>query len=78
MASGFLRARRAPGLVMGVLVFLTIREPKRGRLDAIGGGRWQAVARAVAAVPLGPEGAAFLRDVMGAAVCCLWGWGLAW
>src|SRR5712675_2421037 len=27
----------APGLLLGVLVFLTLREPKRGRLDAIGG-----------------------------------------
>ncbi len=26
-----------PGLLLGVLVFLTVREPKRGRLDAIGG-----------------------------------------
>ena len=27
----------APGLLLGLLVFLTVREPKRGRLDAIGG-----------------------------------------
>ena len=27
----------APGLLLGPLVFLTVREPKRGRLDAIGG-----------------------------------------
>ena len=27
----------APGLLLGTLVFLTVREPKRGRLDAIGG-----------------------------------------
>jgi hypothetical protein len=27
----------APGLLLGFLVFLTIREPQRGRLDAIGG-----------------------------------------
>lgn len=36
----------APDVLLGLLVFLTIREPKRGRLDAIGGeGRPSATSR---------------------------------
>ena len=45
----------APGVLLGLLVFLTVREPKRGRLDAIGG-RGQAFATAVAAFPVAAKG----------------------
>ena len=45
----------APGVLLGLLVFLTVREPKRGRLDAIGGRR-QALVPAVAAFPLAAKG----------------------
>ena len=64
-----------PGVVLGTLIFLTIREPRRGRLDAV----------AAAAAPpvlttlrfLWSQRAAF-HVVMAAGVCALWGWGLVW
>ena len=62
-----------PGLLVGVLVFLSIREPARGRLDEIADDLkpsaketwnffWQ-------------QKAAF-HVVMGGGLCALWGWGL--
>lgn len=71
--SAFL-ALGVPGIVLGLLVYVTIREPKRGRLDATGGegkpsflesGRF-----------LLRQKAAF-HVIMGSGVCSLWGWGLA-
>lgn len=64
-----------PGILLGVLVFLTIREPKRGQLDA----------RDIADKPsmmtslrfLWTQRAAF-HCIMASGVCCLWGWGLVW
>lgn len=64
-----------PGILLGVLVFLTIREPKRGQLDA----------RDIAGKPsmmtslrfLWTQRAAF-HCIMASGVCCLWGWGLVW
>src|SRR5439155_25327656 len=64
-----------PGVLLGALVFLTIREPRRGRLDAVA-----AVGKASF-----PESLAFLwrqraafHVIMGSGVCSLWGWGLVW
>jgi MFS family permease len=65
----------APGLLMGLLVFLTIREPKRGRLDAIGGEGKPTLLQSLRF--LWVQKAAF-HVIIGAGVCCLWGWGLAW
>ena len=45
----------APGVLLGLLVFLTVREPKRGRLDAIGGEGKPSFA-AVAAFPVAAKG----------------------
>ncbi len=64
-----------PGLVLGVLVFLTIREPQRGRLDAIGGEGRPSLAESLGF--LWRQRAAF-HVIMGSGVCCLWGWGLVW
>jgi MFS family permease len=64
-----------PGLLLGILVLLTIREPKRGRLDAIA-----AEGKAAFSESLGflwRQRAAF-HVIMGAGVCSLWGWGLVW
>jgi MFS family permease len=65
-----------PGIVVGLLIFFTVREPTRGRLDHQGGDH---------------EGASFLESmrylvtqksavhVMAAsALTALWGWGLMW
>jgi len=64
-----------PGILLGLLVFLTIREPKRGRLDSV-------VADAKASFSeslsfLWRQRAAF-HVIMGSGVCSLWGWGLVW
>jgi len=65
----------APGLLLGILAFLTIREPKRGRLDAIGGEGKPSLLQSLRF--LWVQKAAF-HVIMGSGVCCLWGWGLAW
>jgi MFS family permease len=65
----------APGVLLGILVFLTIREPKRGRLDAIGGEGRPSFNESIRF--LWRQKAAF-HVIMGSGVCCLWGWGLVW
>ena len=65
----------APGVLLGILVFLTIREPKRGRLDAIGGEGRPSFKESIRF--LWRQKAAF-HVIMGSGVCCLWGWGLVW
>jgi MFS family permease len=64
-----------PGVLLGVLFFLTIREPQRGQLDAVAGegkaGFYESLAF------LWRQRAAF-HVIMGAGVCSLWGWGLVW
>ena len=64
-----------PGLLLGIIVFLTIQEPQRGRLDAS-----DQTAR-----PTFKETMAFLwkqrayfHVCMGGGVSALWGWGLIW
>ena len=68
-----------PGVVFGLFIYVTIREPKRGAMDGPvkGGG-------AVKVVPLsetlrflwGQKAAMHL--MMGGAIAALWGWGLLW
>jgi predicted MFS family arabinose efflux permease len=64
-----------PGIVLGVLIWLTIREPARGRMDAVPAAEapplWDSLAF------LWRQRAAF-HVVMGTGVCALWGWGLIW
>jgi len=62
-----------PGLIVGIVVYLTIREPARGRLDSI----------VEDLKPSIKETWRFFRQqkaafhvVMGGGVCALWGWGL--
>jgi MFS family permease len=65
-----------PGVIVGVLIFLTIREPRRGQLDHKGGG---------------DKGASFgesmrflwtqksaIHVMLASALTALWGWGLMW
>jgi MFS family permease len=63
-----------PGIVMGVIVYLTIREPQRGRMDAVDDGK--ASFREATAF-LWRQKAAF-HVTMASGVCALWGWGLIW
>jgi MFS family permease len=64
-----------PGVVLGLLVFLTIREPRRGQLDAIAAERRASFSESLAF--LWRQRAAF-HVIMGSGVCSLWGWGLVW
>ena len=65
----------APGLLLGTLVFLTVREPQRGRLDAIAGEGRPSLAQSLRF--LWRQRAAF-HVIMASGVCSLWGWGLVW
>jgi len=64
-----------PGVLLGILVFLTVREPRRGRLDAISGDSKASFLESLAF--LWRQRAAF-HVIMASGVCCLWGWGLVW
>jgi MFS family permease len=64
-----------PGIVLGLLVFLSIREPKRGRLDSVVADAKASFSQALAF--LWRQRAAF-HVIMGSGVCSLWGWGLVW
>ena len=64
-----------PGVVLGLLVFLTIREPRRGQLDAMAAERRASFSESLAF--LWRQRAAF-HVIMGSGVCSLWGWGLVW
>jgi predicted MFS family arabinose efflux permease len=64
-----------PGVLLGALVFLTIREPRRGRLDAAAAASTASFLESLAF--LWRQRAAF-HVIMASGVCSLWGWGLAW
>jgi MFS family permease len=64
-----------PGVAMGILAYLTIREPTRGRLDAARADTSSSLLGAVRY--LWRQRAAF-HVLMGCGVCSLWGWGLIW
>jgi MFS family permease len=64
-----------PGLLIGLLVLVTIREPVRGALDA--GTVPQRASIAESLRFLWQQRAAF-HVIMGSGVCSLWGWGLVW
>lgn len=64
-----------PGILLGVLFLLTIREPKRGQLDAAPAAGEAGFAEVLTF--LWQQRAAF-HVIMGAGVCSLWGWGLVW
>jgi MFS family permease len=64
-----------PGVLLGALVFLTIREPRRGRLDASAAPGKASFSQSLAF--LWRQRAAF-HVIMASGVCSLWGWGLVW
>jgi MFS family permease len=70
-----LLALGVPGVIMGVLVYLTVREPTRGGLDASTSDRNASVLETLQT--LWRQRAAF-HVVMASGVCALWGWGLIW
>jgi MFS family permease len=64
-----------PGLVMGLLVYLTVREPPRGRLDAV---THEESASLMTSLRFLWKQKAAYHVVMGGGVTALWGWGLMW
>jgi len=62
-----------PGLVVGVIVYFTVREPPRGRLDAIVDDIKPSLMTTLKF--LWVQKAAF-HVVIGGGLCALWGWGL--
>jgi MFS family permease len=65
-----------PGVVVGVLIFLTVQEPRRGRLDDKGGDHEGA--SFVASMRYLWTQRAAVHVMAGSAVTALWGWGLMW
>jgi predicted MFS family arabinose efflux permease len=64
-----------PGVLIGLIVLLTVREPARGRLDAVEGEPRASITESLRF--LWRQKAAF-HVIMGSGVCSLWGWGLIW
>ncbi len=64
-----------PGVFLGLLVLITVREPVRGRLDGVSGAHRASLAESMRF--LWRQRAAF-HVIMGSGVCSLWGWGLIW
>jgi predicted MFS family arabinose efflux permease len=64
-----------PGLVAGILVYLTIREPRRGRLDAA---RDMQKPSMLDSLRFLLKQKAAIHVLMTTGVCTLWGWGLIW
>lgn len=64
-----------PGLLVGLLVYLTIREPVRGRLDAVNDPHKPSMLESLRFL-LSQRAA--INVLMTTGVCSLWGWGLIW
>ena len=64
-----------PGVVLGLVVLITIREPRRGRLDATNP---DAKATFLQSMAFLWKQKACMHVVMGGGVSALWGWGLMW
>src|SRR5882672_10499394 len=64
-----------PGVIVGTIIYLTIREPARGRLDALPDTGAPPIVESLKF--LFRQKAAF-HVVMASGVCALWGWGLSW
>jgi MFS family permease len=62
-----------PGLIIGIIVYLTVREPRRGRLDAVEDDIKPSLIRCLEF--LWQQKAAF-HVMIGGGLCALWGWGL--
>ena len=70
---GAFLALGVPGLLVGILVYFTVREPERGRLDALADEINASLATSLKF--LWRQRAAF-HVVIGGGLCALWGWGL--
>ena len=64
-----------PGLLLGLVVFFTIKEPQRGRLDASDHATKVTFSQSMAFLW---RQKACVHVIMGGGVSALWGWGLMW
>ena len=62
-----------PGVIVGIIIFLTVREPSRGRLDAVVEDVKPSLVSCLKFLWL--QKAAF-HIMIGGGLCALWGWGL--
>jgi MFS family permease len=65
-----------PGLLVALLVWLTVREPRRGQLDAPSSDLTPSTLRATLRFLAGQRSAVHL--ILGGSVATLWSWGLMW
>ena len=66
-----------PGIIFGLLVFFTVREPPRGRLDALAPGAKEGASFAESMRYLWTQRSA-VHVMVASALTALWGWGLIW
>ena len=66
-----------PGIVFGLLVFFTVKEPQRGRLDALAPGSKDSASFMESMSYLWTQRAA-VHVMVASALTALWGWGLMW
>jgi MFS family permease len=64
-----------PGVVLAIVIMLTIKEPKRGRLDAVAESDAPSLMEALKFI-WSQKG--MVHAIMGSGLSALWGWGLMW
>jgi predicted MFS family arabinose efflux permease len=64
-----------PGIILALIILVTIKEPKRGRLDAVSGDKAATVMETLKF--LWSQKSA-VHGMMGAGLSAFWGWGLMW
>jgi predicted MFS family arabinose efflux permease len=64
-----------PGILLAIVIMLTIKEPARGRLDAVSDGEAPSLATTLRFI-WSQKG--LVHAIMGSGLSALWGWGLMW
>jgi MFS family permease len=64
-----------PGILLAIVIMLTIKEPKRGRLDAVSDTDAPTLAQTLKFI-WSQKG--MVHAIMGSGLSALWGWGLMW
>ncbi|MBP7952232.1 MAG: MFS transporter [Sphingorhabdus sp.] len=65
----------APGVILAIIIMLTIKEPARGRLDAVTDDETPTLAETLRFLS---KQKAALHSMMGGGLSAFWGWGLMW
>lgn len=64
-----------PGILLAIVIMLTIREPRRGRLDVVADADTPNLAETLTFI-WSQKG--MVHTIMGGGISALWGWGLMW